>query len=279
MLSGVSKTAILTLRARAEEHHRPDRIFEDPTAAEWWTRVEWPVELDLWYRPDTQSGLARRADDINRIARRAVETLGVDRIIELGCGLSTRSARLSDLRLAHWFDVDLPEVIALRTRWGVGGARHTQIASSVLDHAWIDRLHGEPHRHLFIAEGLLYYLPREEVDALIDALGRRFAGSLVLTDMVGRINHPKLLEQTRAVGTPVRWRFEGDFDDVLADLGLVAVPELEPNLLSREAVARYWSRFDKAARGVIFFSMHQPALWSSRSGNVLGRLATRSPGG
>lgn len=275
MLTGVSKTAILTLRARADEHARPDRVFVDPLAAEWWGRVEWPVELDAWYSPEAQYALAFRADDIDRIVARYLTTLEAPAtVIELGCGLSTRQSRLDSLPLAQWIDLDLDEVVARRRAWGAGGARHRHIACSVLEHRWMDEVPGDPRHHVFIAEGLLYYLPRAEVDALLTAMRRRFSGAAIIIDVLGANDYPTLLKNTQAVGTPVVWKLEGDYADVLSSFGLEAVPEFEPDRLMSDMLKRYWDRLDAKMRGAIYFARHSELVWRGRSGNILGRLTT-----
>jgi len=261
LLPGVSKTAILTLRARVDEHAREDRVLVDPLAAEWWTRVEWPAELDPWYA--TQTGLAFRADDIDRIIRRFAELEPLGTVVELGAGLSTRRSRLEDLAIERWVDVDLPAVVGLRRAWNAGG---DQIAASVTDYAWMDTLSGP---QIFIAEGLLYYLPRAEVDALFAELRRRFAGSIVIMDVLGRLAYPQLLEVTRALGAPVQWKHEDDFDRILESHGLETVEGFEPARLTEQMVARYWHRFDNKTRGAIFCSQ---ALMDRRSGVAMGRI-------
>jgi O-methyltransferase involved in polyketide biosynthesis len=265
MLPGVSKTAILTLRARADEHARADRVLTDPIAAEWYAKVDWPSELDFWYDASAQSSLAFRADDIDRIVRRYQGWDDPLTLVELGCGLSTRRQRLADLELEAYVELDLPEVIALRERWGVRGG----IASSVLDLSWLDRLDGRP---FFLAEGLLYYLPRAEVDRLLGALRAKFPGAPFLFDLLGRNDHPALLESTRKVGTPIQWRYDAGFDEALDHFGLATVEGFEPELLMNEALERYWARFDERVRVGIYYAQHNPALWAGRSGMILGRL-------
>lgn len=273
MLPGVSKTAILTLRARVDEHARPDRIFADPLAATWWAQVTWPPELDRWYGPDAQAALAFRAHDIDHILRRFAGGVSSLAVVELGAGLSTRRDRLCDLPgLTAWYDLDLPEVSALRQSWGAPGE---QLAASVLDHRWMDRLEGDPSAFFFIAEGLLYYLPRAEVDALFLELGRRFPGSVVLLDVVGANDAPKLRANGEAVGAPIQWTYAGDFASALETFGLSPVPEFELDRLMLDALDRYWSRIDEKTRGLIYFAMHNELIWARRSGMVLGRLPPR----
>jgi O-methyltransferase involved in polyketide biosynthesis len=230
--------------------------------------VSWPAELDLWYGPRAQWPLAFRADDMDRIVRRYAAASEVKTMVELGCGLSTRRHRLTDLALGG-FDLDLPPVVELRSSWGATES----VAVSVLDEVWMDRLVGDPAAHVFVAEGLFYYLPRTEVDRLFLELRRRFAGSVMLLDVLGAYDHAQLLENTRAVGTPIAWGFEGAFDDVLPELGMTVVEGFEPDRLTADATQRYWHRFDATTRGLIYFALNNELFRSHRSGNVLGRLA------
>jgi O-methyltransferase involved in polyketide biosynthesis len=270
MLAGVSKTAILTLRARVEEQHREDRTFEDPQALAWWSHVAWPPELDRWYGEDTQRSLALRAADIDHIVRRYAEAAGSLAVTELGCGFSTRRTRLAELPLTAWFDVDLPPVAELRRAWGAGGV---QLGASVLDlDAWLEPVAAAPGAHLIIAEGLLYYLPRADVTRLMRALAQRLPGAAFLMDVVGRNDAPVLAHRAEAVGSPIAWTFTGDYDDVLAHFELGEVPRFEPDRLMQDMLTRYWARLDRKTRGLVYFAMHQPLVWSGRSGMVLGRL-------
>lgn len=267
MLPGVSKTAIVTLRARVEAHARADGLLDDPLAAQWWTHVTWDPELDGW--KGQRSLIAMRADDIDRVVVAYAAQRPVHSVVELGAGLSTRHARLASLPHQHWLDVDLPEVVALRHAWGV---THAQRACSVLDHSWMDHVPGPPDAHVFVVEGLLYYLPRAEVDALFLALRRRFAGSVLVMDVLGRSDYPQLLASTTAVGTPIAWGYEGPYAEVLPRFGLEVVEGFESERLYQAMLARYWPRFDAKIRGGLVIAQGLPEVWQARSGVVLGRL-------
>ena len=137
----------------------------------------------------------------------------------------------------------------------------------------MDQLGGDRASHVFIAEGLFYYLPRPEVDRLLLSLRRRFAGSVMLLDVLGAYDFAQLLENSRAVGTPIEWGFEGEFEGVLSELGLSEIEGFEPDRLMEEAMARYWHRFDAATRGLLYFGINNELFRKHRSGNVLGRLS------
>ncbi len=94
---------------------------------------------------------------------------------------------------------------------------------------------------------------------------------MLLMDVLGANDYPVLLKNTTAVGTPIRWKYEGNFDDVLEAFQLEGIEEFEPDRLTNDALKRYWHRFDAKARGAIYFAMNS-ALGQSRSGMVLGRL-------
>lgn len=279
-LAQVSKTAVLTLRARADEQLRADRILLDPVASEWMARLPWPPELDRWYQNDAQSNLALRADDVDHIVRRCVAHIGSRTIVELGCGLSTRRQRLADLDQLAWLDVDLPEMIALRESLGAPPPHHP---GSVLDLAWLEVVPKSTTPPLLIAEGLFYYLPRAEVDRLFAAIAERLPGAVILFDVVGVDDFPRLLENSSSVGAPVAWKLERNFDEALLEFGLELIPELDPEELTRDALTRYWQRFNARTRGLIYFAMVTPEVWARRSGMVLGRFPaprlTPGPGG
>jgi len=65
----------------------------------------------------------------------------------------------------RWLAVDLPESIAVRSRWLPDSDRHTNLACSALDFRWMD--HVDPSRGVFItAAGLLMYFERKDVERL-----------------------------------------------------------------------------------------------------------------
>ncbi len=270
-ITGVSKTAVLTLRARRDEHFRADRVFEDPVAVEWFERVAWADDLDVWYADNAQNNIALRVDDLDRILLRWSDTESVSSVVELGAGLSTRPRRLADLG-ARWTAVDLPIVATLRQDWNAPGR---QIGRSVLDRTWLDEV--GPGPHVFLAEGLFYYLPRNEVDALFTDLRRRFAGSIVIMDVLGPAEFPKLKAHTGNLGTPILWHAEGGITETVRSFGLEPPAGFEPDRLTKEALVRYFPRLPPALQMMSWWAINTNTLIPNRSGNVLGRLMPVSP--
>jgi len=129
-------------------------------------------------------------------------------VVNLGCGLDTRFFRVDDSVL-HWFDLDLPEVVALRRRLLPEPPRTHCLAGDALDPGWMDRIPAAGPL-LFLAEGLLPYLEEDQNRWLVRELSVRFPGADLLFDAVTPLQaclsqvHPTL----EAVGAVFRWGLE-----------------------------------------------------------------------
>jgi len=104
-------------------------------------------------------------------------------IVELGCGLSTRFPRIDNGRLI-WYDLDFPEVIAIRKHFFKETDRYHFIASSVLDFNWMDIINKDHKNILFIAECLFMYLQEDEIKNLVLTLQEKFPGCELACEVV-----------------------------------------------------------------------------------------------
>lgn len=104
-------------------------------------------------------------------------------VVHLGCGLDARFQRVDNGRV-RWVDLDLPDVIALRRRLLPETDRNRYVAGSAFDHDWMDQLAVvDGDSVLFVAEAVLPYFEETRVRDLIVALGRRFPGAELVTDV------------------------------------------------------------------------------------------------
>lgn len=192
-LSDVSSTMLLTLFSRAHETLSPRPLIVDRQAVALRDRLR-PLlaqsdsKLQQRLAQDKLPSMlvttmALRARHYDRTARAFLETHPDGVIVNLGCGLDTRFHRLDDGRLLL-FDLDLPDVIALKRQLLAESERYRFIASSVLDFAWMDELATWRERpFLFLAEGLFMYLPPDGVKALVLRLQERFPGCELLCEV------------------------------------------------------------------------------------------------
>jgi O-methyltransferase involved in polyketide biosynthesis len=273
-LPGVSKTAILTLRARADEHARTkDRFFEDPHAVEWLSKLTWPRELDQWYAPRAQTFLAYRAHEIDCALRRHLEAHDRTVVVEVGCGLSSRFWRVPREHIARYVEFDLPAVIELRTKLGPDDPLHSLTVSSALDDAWIDALAGVDAASLFIiAEGLLYYLPRAEVDTLFWRLRKRFAGATIAFDVLGALDFAAARKRAKAAGTDIEWMIPAPFEASYRAFGVAPAAGAEPDVMMHRAIEACFPRFSALERLTVKVFSKVKLLAAQRSGTIVGRL-------
>ncbi|MBB1241991.1 class I SAM-dependent methyltransferase [Streptomyces durbertensis] len=178
---GVEETVLIPLYARAVETTGPDPALRDPRA------VEMVDAIDYDYRKfDGQPslrGAVMRTALFDLWTRDFLAEHPEGTVIEVGTGLNTRFERTDNGR-ARWYDLDLPEVVALRRRFFEDTARRTMIAASATDRSWPDLVTGEGP-HLVSAEAVLAFLPEEEVRQVVGMLAERFPGALLAADSAG----------------------------------------------------------------------------------------------
>ncbi|WP_329134095.1 class I SAM-dependent methyltransferase [Streptomyces sp. NBC_01476] len=187
-LDGVPETLLWNLYNRAAEARRDgSRLLDDPRAVELVERIDYPFErfggapMAQWH--------ALRVRCLDDEVRRFIAEHPGGMVVALGEGLETQFWRVDDGRV-RWLTVDLPETVAVR------GAllpdeppRRRTLACSALDPRWMDEVTASgvpPQDVLVTAQGLLMYLPEQEVKGLIAACAERFPGGGFLFDTLSR---------------------------------------------------------------------------------------------
>jgi O-methyltransferase involved in polyketide biosynthesis len=183
-LTGVSETALLTLRSRATEARRPDTIIEDPVAVELMDAIDYDFSR---FGPSRQD-MALRALAFDKSAKRYLGAHPAATVVALAEGLQTSFWRLDGSGVGHefhWLTVDLPPIVELRRRLLPASPRISIRAQSALDYSWMDDV--DATRGVFItAEGLLMYLQPEQALGLIAECAKRFPGGQMMFDLPPR---------------------------------------------------------------------------------------------
>lgn len=178
-LTGVPETMLWTLHNRAGEAMRADGVLNDPKTLEIYRALDYDYEGSFGATEPSHANRAVCFDDELR-AFLAAHPDGV--IVNLGEGLETHRYRVAGDD-ALWVTVDLPESIAIRERFINPDATHRHVAMSALDRRWFDEV--PPGRPLYVtAQGLLMYLPPDEVASLIADMAKRFPGARFCFDHV-----------------------------------------------------------------------------------------------
>lgn len=213
-LSGCARTLLYPLRARAEEHRRPDRLFADPVAERWHAAMP-PWSDSTGHDAVSQLAHAVRTATIDDIVRARLrgETRSV--VVELGAGLSTRHYRLAG-QGACWIHVDLEAVVALHLALEADAAGVVVLPACVPEHwEWLAAVDGVD-RPCIVAEGLLPYLAKDDVRALFAGLRERFPGASIVFDVVGPAFPEGARQNLIRMGAPLRWTVEQDVAEIMA---------------------------------------------------------------
>ncbi len=188
----VEWTNLCTLYLRAYESRSPAPILDDEAAAEAVDRIDYDwARMRRAMRPGSnQYMVTMRAKQLDDWSADFLQRHPNAVVLHLGCGMDTRAFRLDPPESVRWFDVDQPDVIALRRKLYDDRDGYRMIGSSVTDEAWLDEVPTD-RPTLVVAEGLVMYLTEPEVRTLLQRLTDRFGGGELVFDTVSPLG-PRL---------------------------------------------------------------------------------------
>jgi methyltransferase (TIGR00027 family) len=187
----VEWTNLCTLYLRAYESRSPAAILGDTAAAEAVDRIEYDwARMRRAMRPGTnQYMVTMRAKQLDDWSTNFLRRYPNAVVLHLGCGMDTRAFRLHPPDTVQWFDIDQPNVIALRRKLYDDRAGYRMIGSSVTD-KWLHEIPTD-RPTLMVAEGLVMYLTEPEVRTLLQRLTDRFSSGELVFDTVSAMG-PRL---------------------------------------------------------------------------------------
>ncbi|MFJ2376851.1 class I SAM-dependent methyltransferase [Streptomyces sp. NPDC087769] len=196
---GVGLTALLVAAARAIETHRHDTLARDiyaehfvlaaPASADWPVRIQQVPDGDtnpLWGRFARYFGLRTRV--LDDFLLRSVHTGDARQVVLLGAGLDSRAFRLDWPPGCAVFEIDREGVLAFK-HMVLDGLSATPKAARIpvpidLRADWAGALADAGFDmdapSVWLAEGLLFYLPAAAETDLIDTVDRLSTGGSAL---------------------------------------------------------------------------------------------------
>jgi len=164
-LTGAQETSLATLYARAVEADADRPLLADPFARELVNRIDydWPK---TGITPRNVLAGTVRSVVLDNWARQFLASHERAVVLHLGCGFDGRVFRLDPGPEVEWYDVDYPDVIALVERLYPPRVHYHTVAASVTDPAWLRAIAAD-RPVLLIAEGLTYYLTKDDGVALL----------------------------------------------------------------------------------------------------------------
>ena len=176
-LSGVPETMLQTVYARARES-RGRGVIRDAKAEELVEKLDYDFSLA---EKDTamRSGVIARTIVLDRLTTAYLAGHPGAVVVNIACGLDTRCYRMTGYR--HWYNLDLPETMAMREKLLPESGAVTQIAMSAMDD-WGSRIEETDAPVLIIIEGLTMYLTEADVQRIFAVIAGRFPQVTVLAE-------------------------------------------------------------------------------------------------
>ena len=176
-LSGVPETMLQTLYARAKESKGRGAIC-DRKAEELIGRLDYDFSL-ADKDAAMHSGVIARTIVLDRLAGAWLAANAGATVVNIACGLDTRCYRLQGY--AHWYNLDLPETIAVREKLLPETGTISQIAMSAMDD-WGGEIAEQGTPVLVIIEGLTMYLSEADVQRIFEVIAGRFGSVTVFVE-------------------------------------------------------------------------------------------------
>lgn len=176
-LSGVPETMLQTIYARAKES-RGRGAIHDAKAEEIIEKLDYDFSLA---DKDTamHSGVIARTIVLDRLTKAWLGAHPGAVVVNIACGLDTRCYRMSGY--AHWYNLDLPETMAVREKLLPESGTISQIAMSAMDD-WGSEIKEQHAPVLIIIEGLTMYLNAKDVQQIFKVISSRFSKATVFVE-------------------------------------------------------------------------------------------------
>ena len=105
-------------------------------------------------------------------------------VVNLGCGLDG-TGRACDNGSCKIYNLDYPDVIAVRNELLPAGEREENIPCDLNDTAWFSKIDASGGA-IFFASGVFYYFLTEQVKALVQSMANAFPGGVLVFDAANR---------------------------------------------------------------------------------------------
>jgi methyltransferase (TIGR00027 family) len=173
------ESLFLTLGGRALDSRLPRPFLGDAMADEIITKVgydlgRFPALTTKLLDPRTRVfDIAVRAKTLDDLVRRFISDHHDAVVLDLGAGLDSRMYRIDPPPTVAWYDIDFPEVAALRARVLPQRANAYIIGADLTEPNWLKDVPSS-RPAVIVADGLVAFLTQDGFVSLLNRLARHF---------------------------------------------------------------------------------------------------------
>lgn len=185
----VQETLIIPLYGRKMCSQLYPSLYRDETALRLMNEIDYDFSL-----LEKKSGslmqrfgfleAAMRQNDIAFEVRDYLKSHPKAAVVNLGCGLDS-TGRNCDNGSCRIYNLDFPDVIAVRNELLPAGEREENIPCNLNDTAWFDKIDASGGA-VFFAAGVFYYFLTERVKTLVCAMADAFPGGVLVFDAANK---------------------------------------------------------------------------------------------
>ena len=181
----VQETLIIPLYGRKVCSDHFPHLFSDPEAQRICAMLDYDF-AEEGKKMESMAGLfgalevAQRQYDIGCEVKDYLNAHPRAAVVNLGCGLDD-TFRKCDNGVCKGYNIDMPDVIAIRNELLPAGEREKNLGYDLNDFAWMDEIDATDGA-VFYATGVFYYLKTEDVKRLLRQMAKRFPGAVLAFD-------------------------------------------------------------------------------------------------
>lgn len=185
----VQETLIIPLFARKVCSELYPNLYRDETAVRLIEKIDYDFsEAEKNSRSLMQRfgslEVAVRQNDLAFEVRDYLKDHPNTAVVNLGCGLDG-TGRACDNGRCKIYNLDFPDVIAVRNELLPAGEREKNIPCDLNDTAWFSKIDASGGA-VFFASGVFYYFLTEQVKALVLSMADAFPGGVLVFDAANR---------------------------------------------------------------------------------------------
>ena len=188
--NSIQETLVIPLYGRVLCSWKFPHLFTDQTAAELLEKIDYDFSAlekksDSLMQTFGALEVAMRQSDLAFEVRDYLNAHPKAAVVNLGCGLD-QTGRSCDNGQCRIYNIDLPDVMAVREALLPAGERERNLAADLNDFSWFDAIDTPTEDGaVFFAAGVFYYFRTEQVRTLCAAMAERFPGGRLVFDAAG----------------------------------------------------------------------------------------------
>ncbi len=185
----VQETLVIPLYGRKLCTEQFPNLFRDEKAVELIDRIDYDFSAlekksNSFAHRFGALEVAMRENDLMIEANEYLKDHPRAALVNLGCGLD-QTAENCDNGMCMIYNLDLPDVIAVRNELLPESGRIRNIAADLNDQKWFDKIDAQ-NGVCFLAAGVFYYFKTEDVRKLFNEMAKRFPCGRLVFDTANR---------------------------------------------------------------------------------------------